>query len=361
MINSPSKKLKLSAGIPRTSERAKELICKTFEDLLLGKASWSNSLNAPEAIESQVNKVLISSNISYRDALVIQFAFWLAVGSTVNIQIRQEGGRGVSKWFGEFLSSKHIRAVKDAFQNIGKNTDQLARGNDEYFDSILLWGSNPDRSFEEIQDAFHFCCLQIAANARPILGMPALNRGALTFGRVSGLLSRLYATPSSGAYEQFSIAALLHAVIEQQGLATFRVETKNLNASDKSSRSAGDIQILLGNRVVEALEVTANDWTEKLIGAEKTIRDNDLSRLTIVATGVNAASDSLINRLKELSLDLSVLEVNSFASSLVSALTRQGRASAINRLYELLDRYQPKVEVVNQFVMLIDELELSEK
>jgi hypothetical protein len=60
-------------------------------------------------------------------------------------------------------------------------------------------------------------------------------------------------------------------------------------------------------------------------------------------------------------LDLSVLEVNSFASSLVSALTRQGRASAINRLYELLDRYQPKVEVVNQFVMLIDELELSEK
>ena len=83
------------------------------------------------------------------------------------------------------------------------------------------------------------------------------------------------------------------------------VETKNLNASDKSSRSAGDIQILLGNRVVEALEVTANDWTEKLIGAEKTIRDNDLSRLTIVATGVNAASDSLINRLKELSLDLS--------------------------------------------------------
>lgn len=361
MAKSSSTKSGKVAEVPRVSERVRELICGTFDELLSGKASWSSTVTAPEAVASRINAVLISSNLSYRDALVVQFAFWLAVGAPLNIQLRHEGGRGVSKWFGEYLSKKHIRAVKDAFQNIGKNTEQLARGNMPDFDSILLWGSDPDRSVGEIQAAFRFCCSKIAANARPILAMPILDRSALTFGRVSELLFRLYATPSSGAYEQFSIAALLHAIVDQQGEASFRVETKNLNASDKSSRSAGDVQILFGNRVVEALEVTANDWTEKLAGVEKTIRDNDLSRLTIVAGGVQAAGDSLFKKLNELSLDLSVLEVKSFAASIVSALTRQSRANALQRLYELLDRYQPKVEVVNRFVLLVEELELSEK
>lgn len=266
----------------------------------------------------------------------------------------------MSKALGEYLATKHIRAVNDAFQNIGKNTENLARGNLKEFDAALHWGASTTRTRPEIEAAFQYTCSKIAANARPILPMPTLDRGLLTFGRVCAVLTQLYATPSGGAFEQFGVAALLHALIEQQGESQYRVETKNLNASDKSSRSAGDIQVLVGNRVVEAIEVTANDWREKLAGAAKTIRDNDLSRLTIVAGGVQAAGETLFGELNTLGIDLSVLEVKSFCFSMVSALTRQGRAAALHRLYELLDRYQPNVDVVNLFVKTLSDSGLTE-
>lgn len=351
----------LAADVPRTSVTARTLIFSTFDELLSGQASWANGIVPPAEIHTNLDSVIHNTKqLSYRDALVVQLAFWLANGSTTDITMRQEGGRGVSKALGEYLARKHIRAVNDAFQNIGKNTENLARGNLKEFDTVLQWGASGERTNQEIEAAFRYACAKIAANARPILAMPMLDRGSLTFGRVCGVLSKLFATPSGGAFEQFAVAALLHALVDQQGDAKYRVETKNLNASDKSSRAAGDIQILIGNRVVEALEVTANDWREKLSGAAKTIKDNDLSRLTIVAGGAHAAGDALFGELSALGYDLSVLDVRSFTFSLVSALTRQGRASAFQRLYELLDRYQPNVEIVNQFVTSLTGAGLTE-
>lgn len=359
---SPAKAAPSVPAVPRTSAAARELILGTFEVLLNGKATWAKDLLVSADVRPDIDTVLNSTGLmSYRDAIVVQMAFWLANEKSTNITLRQDGGRGVSKWLGQYLASKHIRAVSDAFQNIGKNTKNLVRGNFKEFDSVLRWGSEAARTSDEIESAFRYTCAKIAANARPILPMPVVDRGTLTFGRVCELLSRLFATPSGGAFEQFSVAALLHALVEQQGETQYRVETKNLNASDKSSRAAGDVQILIGNRVVEALEVTANDWREKLAGAAKTIKDNDLSRLTILAGGVQATGDKLFGELNALGFDLSVLEVKSFAFSIVSALTRQGRATALQRLYELLDRYQPRVEIVNQFVNLMIELELIEE
>ena len=342
------------------SASVKTLIHDTFEDLLHGNAKWSSNLVVDPQVLPGMLAVLESTELSYRDALVVQLAYWLASDQSNDITVRQEGGRGVAGWFGKYLAANHIRAVSDAFQNIGKNTVNLTRGNFAAFDEVLRWGSKKERTIAEVESAFRFACAMIAANARPIRPMPVLDRSALTFGLVCKLLSRLYAIPSGGAFEQFSVAALLHALFEQQGDSKYRVDTKNLNASDRSSRAAGDIQILIGNRVVEALEVTANDWTEKLSGAAKTIRDNDLSRLTILANGVQATGEELFDRLIPLGVDLSVMDVKPFAFSVVAALTRQGRASALQRLYEFLDRYQSKTEIVNQLVGAFEELGLAE-
>ena len=356
--NTPSE----PAEVPKTSAVARSLIFSTFDTLLAGQAAWANSLMPPHDIRDKLDLVIQNTKqLSYRDALVVQLAFWLANGGKVDITKRQEGGRGVSKALGAYLARKHIRAVSDAFQNIGKNTENLARGNLAEFDAVLQWGGAVTRTQDDVEAAFRYTCAKIAANARPVIAMPALDRGTLTFGRVCEVLSQLYATPSAGAFEQFTVAALLHALVEQQGDAQYRVETKNLNASDKSSRAAGDIQLLVGNRVVEALEVTANDWREKLAGAAKTIRDNDLSRLTVVAGGVQSTGDVLFAELKDLPFDLSVLDVKSFAFSIVSALTRQGRSLAFQRLYELLDRYQPSVDVVNLFVTKLVDAGLTER
>ena len=343
------------------SNKVKNVITEEFE-LLLGNPTRpvASVQPAPEVLP-HIEAVLQSASLSYRDALVVQLAFWIANGRHTDITTRAEGGRGVSKWLGTYLAAMHIRAVQDAFQNVGKNTVRLDRGNAPSFDKVLHWGSSRERSSTDIEQAFHFVCVHIAANARPVMPLPRLNRGNLTFSRMCQLFVSLFASASGGAFEQFSVAALLHALIEQQGESNkYRVETKNLNASDKSSRSAGDIQILVGNRVVEALEVTANDWRDKLSGAARTIKDNDLSRLTIVASGVESAGDALFGELNKQGIDLSVLEIKSFVFSMVSALTRPGRSFALERMYELLDRHQPRVDVVNQFVESLRDMQLCD-
>lgn len=319
-----------------------------------------------------LQNVLSSKELSYRDAVVVQLAYRLNEGAATNVTIRHEGGRSVAAWLGKYLRANHVRAVGDAFQNIGKNSANLVRGNNPDFDNILKWASDqplttaegkviPVPALSEVEAVFKLACVRIAANARAVRALPPLNRSKLTFAGVCQLLGALYDIPSGGAYEQFSIAALLHALVEQQGQASFRVETKNLNASDRSSGTAGDIQLLIGNRIVEAIEVTANDWREKLSSTAKTIKDNDLSRLTIVANGVAASGSSLFRQLSDTGLDLSVLEVRPFAHVIVATLTRQGRASAITRFYEMLDRLQPDVAVVNQLVTTLIELSLCEQ
>lgn len=349
------------AGEVSLAGRALAVITSTFDALLSGGVQWAATVTAPNEIKERLDLVIQNTRqLSYRDAVVVQLAFWIARGSQLDTTQRQKGGRGVTRSLGTYLAGKHIRAVADAFQNIGKNTENLARGNVPEFDEVLAWAADSARVPAEIEAAFRYTCAKIAANARPVLAMPVLNRGRLTFARVAEVLSRLFATPSAGAYEQFAIAALLNALVDQQGQTSYRVETKNLNASDKSSRSAGDIQILVGNRLVEAIEVTANDWHEKLAGAAKTIKENDLGRLTIVASGVQASGEALFSELNAIDLDLAVLEVRTFAFSMVTALTKQGRELMFQRLYEFLDRYQPNVTVVNHYVNTLTELGLTE-
>ena len=308
-----------------------------------------------------VDAVLNSTKVSYRDALMIQLAYRLTSEAAIDLTVRQAGARTVAQRLGEFFGHQHIQKVQDAFQNIGKNSTNLARGNFTEFDSFLQWASTNSGSTDaQIEAVFDFVCAAVAATARPVLPMPALDRSALTFARMSKLLRDLFDIASQGAHEQFTIAALLSALIEQMGAREYRVETKNLNASDKSSRTAGDVQILMGNRIVEAYEITASDWETKLPSAEKTVKDHDLTRIHIVASIKDEAVTALLGKLAGQEIDVSVLNLWEFAVSLTSALTRPFRAEALVRLYEYLDRYQPDIERVNRYVQMIESHELTE-
>ena len=308
-----------------------------------------------------VDAVLDSTSVSYRDALVTQLAYRLTSEAARDLTVRHPGARTVGQKLGKFFARHHIQSVQDAYQNIGKNSTNLTRGNFPEFDSFLRWASTGKNITDaQIEAAFDYTCAAVAATARPVLSMPPLNRTALTFARVSRLLRDLFDVGSQGAYEQFAIAALLSALIEQTGARGYRVETKNLNASDKSSRAAGDVQIVMGNRVVEAYEITANDWETKLPGAEKTVKDHDLTRIHIVASVKETAIGELLRKLEGQAVDVSVLNLREFALSLTSALTRAFRAGALERFYEYLDRYQPDVERVNRYVRMIESHGLKE-
>ncbi|MBB3711753.1 hypothetical protein FHS00_001324 [Limimaricola variabilis] len=312
----------------------------------------------PENILADLDVVLPHRHVSYRDGILIQFSFGLAEPEW-DLTMRPTGGRTLAQALGVFLADRHIKSVKDAYQNIAKNTDRLARGNFAEFDSTLIWGNGA--TVDQRQALFDYACARVAETARPVFPMPELNRSTLTFARTAELLLGLVDVPSQGAYDQFTTAALLQTLVAEHDASAARVETKNLNASDKSSRAAGDVQIVAGSHVLEAFEVTANNWSTKMDGASKTIRDNDLSRLHVIARRPDAERAASIERLKELTEDIAVLDVRQVIEVLTAALTRPQRADALVRLYELLDRYQPDVDRVNAYVRKLEEAGLVER
>lgn len=329
-----------------------------LEDTAAGVAASKHAEEfLPRGVMGDLEKVLRDSRISYRDGVLIQLAYGQSNLST-DLTRRQPGARSVAQQLGIYLSARHVPAVKDAYQNIAKNTDVLTRGNVAEFDRLLIWANSADRA--QRKAAFLFACATVAASARPVEAMPTINRSALTFARVTGLLSDLLATPSGGAFQQFIVAAFFNSIVENHGEGRARVETKNLNASDRSSFAAGDVQVVAGTRVLEAFEVTANNWRTKITGASKTIRDNDLSRLHILASRNSDDRNAVLKELEELTDDVSVLDVNQVVEVFVAMLTRPQRAEALVRLYEYLDRYQPDTERVNLFVRKLREARLVE-
>ena len=311
----------------------------------------------PLEVSADLDAVLADSRTSYRDGIMIQLAYGLAEPN-IDLTRRQSGARTVAQQLGAFLAERHVRSVKDAYQNIAKNTDVLTRGNVAEFDRFLHWANlagEPERAA-----ALRVACAAVAATARPVQQMPVLNRSALTFSRVTGLFHGLLATPSRGAFEQFAVSALLNTLVASHGEGRARVETKNLNASDRSSFAAGDVQVVAGNRVIEAFEVTANDWRTKIASASKTIRDNDLSRLHIIASRPDEERATAAAALSDLAEDVSMLDVKQVIEVLVAVLTRPQRAEALTRLYEYLDRYQPDTDRVNLLVERLREADLVE-
>lgn len=340
----------------------RDLVFELVETYIGNAVAGQSAIDAARAklqldVVADLESVLSDKRISYRDGVLIQLGYGVAVPA-LDLTKRPEGARGMAQQLGEFLAARHITAVKDAYQNIAKNSDVLTRNNVPAFDRLLVWatGATP----EQREAALRLACAVVAATARPVLPMPPVNRSALTFARFVDLLHALLASPSGGAFEQFAIAALLHCVVANHGEGRARVETKNLNASDRSSYAAGDIQLVTGTRVLEAFEVTANDWRTKVGAASKTIRDNDLSRLHIIAARPEADRAAASAELRALAEDVSVLDARQVVEVLAALLTRPQRAEALTRLYEYLDRYQPDTERVNLFVRKLGEAGLVE-
>lgn len=328
------------------------LLESTITDFLRDDASRDLSIAAgaslPPAARRDLDAVLRSSQLSYPGAALIQLAY-AACGAT-DLTLRHTGARTVGQKLGEFLDREHIATARDAMQNVGKNSPNLVRGNFAEWDSLLKWLTAQAEAHGpsgEIETAFRYACAVVASSARPVWPLPEIDRSQLSYAATVGLLDDLLRDGSGGAMEQFVIAALLHGLVTQEN-AGLRVDTKHHNASDASSGSAADIEIFAGSRLVEAVEVTANDWAEKLPHASKIVRSHDLARLHII--GRVSSRSAAITRLRESAVEVTALDLGWCISIMVAVLNRQHRAATLLRLYELLDRKQPRVELVNRLV-----------
>jgi hypothetical protein len=308
----------------------------------------------PEAVLTNLDELLRKPD-SYRDGLLVLLAAPLVRGATMDIRTRQAGWRGATEDVGRrVLPNLHIRGVKGAFEVIGKNTRELIRGNKPAWDDLLVWAST-EAELPEIEAALNYLAGGIAATARTVASRPKLRLAALTFGRVMAVLSAMLARPSGGAHEQYILASLLEAALTDA--AGTRVTTKSMNASDRSSRTAGDIEVTSRGRLQEGIEVSANAWQEKLGQAEDLLREHGLPRTHIIAAVSDVPYDELVSATER---DVTVLDVRATIPVLVAFLDRRGRESALLKLYELLDEQLASPELVNAYVQELQDAELAE-
>jgi hypothetical protein len=349
---------KTEGGLPDRAFRILiEVLEKSFSPLI-DKAQTESTFAREIEEEQQANLQVVLDKVttkrSYRVVAIVQLAFGLASEDRLDLTVRPPGTRGakgVGGLIGRFLLEHHVTAPDDAYQNLGKNSEKLVRGNFAEFDEFLVWAADRTRTTDQLRAALDFACMRIAASARPVRPFPEIVHDRLTFAAVTGLFVEMIGTGSRGAHEQFIAAALLHARVSQESGHQI-VETKNMNASDASSRTAADIQVKLGTRVVEAFEVTANPWLEKLTGASTTMKVHDLARLHILAKVDDIPK--MLAELGKMTEDISAIDLRAFFSVLIAELRKQFRAAALKRVYELLDRHQSDNQLVNDYVGLLE-------
>ena len=293
----------------------------------------------------------LKAALSYRDGVFIQLA-WGLEEPGFDHTLKGDGARSSAKNFATGLKERHIPAVADAYQNIGKNSTNLARGNVPAFDDLLRWMNSA--AVEEREKLLTLVAATVALTARPVDPMPVLARAELTFVKVVGLLDALLAIPSGGAHEQFAVAAFLEALIDefgQGGVGGLGVRTKNINASDASAGTAADVQIMRGNKIEEAFEVSASDWRGKVAQAIQAARNSDLPRVHILAYVDNL--DGLAEALGATTTDVTVIDVKVFLRSLVALMKKPAREVALRLLYDHIERKQPEIGRVNAYVELL--------
>jgi len=337
-----------------------KVIARVVEELDIYLADPIAAALLVDSLSAQIDSAALAAlqsiltmkkGLSYRDGLLIQLAWGMEVEG-FDHTLKGDGGRGAAAGIAQALEGRHIAAVKDAYQNIGKNTRVLARGNVAPFDDLLRWMNEA-----RIEDRTRLLSLLLAIaaqTARKVLAMPQLVPGELTFVKMAALLDEFFAIPSGGAHEQFAVAAFLEAVIDQfdlGGVGRLGVRTKNINASDASSGTAADVQIMRGNEIIEAFEVSANNWRTKVSQAVSAARNADLPRAHVLAHVDNL--EGLEEMLHGTTSDVSVMDVRGFVKLLCGVLKKPNRAMALVRLYELIERNQPEVERVNGYVQLL--------
>lgn len=299
----------------------------------------------PKIVEAVDVLASLTQSLAYRDGVLTALAHPIVQGKIVDVTQRPPSGRPASDAIGkEVLPELHIKGVKGAYQNIGKNQPNLVRGNNKHWDALLTWAAQ-EATVEEIRIAYERVAAAIAATARTVLAKPRFRLAQLTFAKVMALIDEMLGEPSAGAHEQYVTAALLTATVQQESTG-LRVQTKALNASDLSSRSAGDVEVFHRNKLQEALEVSANHFETKLGQAADAIREYGLSRVHIVAPGLDSSG---YEKLAQTEGDVSVLDPRSLAATLVALLDRSGRENAMVELYSLLDRHA-SVHVTNAYV-----------
>jgi hypothetical protein len=254
--------------------------------------------------------------------------------------------RVVSDSLGQFLPTLAIRCVKSAAQNAFKSGGTyLVRGREDWNEAVQLLA---DGDKEEAERAFWFMAQLIALTARPVPPLPRLDVSALNWRNGESFFAALLKHRSGGAYEQYAFAALKEAFYLQRDDPKRRrwtVRTKDINAADKASKAAADVEFFHQSTLVDAWEVTGRDWSTgpKLRQVYETAHRHRLPGVTIVAPGARPTGGEVAVALRNAgipeSFNLAVVALEDEIRSLLAQLGDDGIQRALTLLYEHLRNY----------------------
>ncbi len=142
-------------------------------------------------VADRADKVMATRALGYPAGLIIQTATGLIGKLVKGHTFRGEGARSAAQALGRCLHARHIAAVKDAYEGIGKSFDQLDRGHEPEFDEALRWLDGA--SLSDREEYLRYILATIALTARAVLPEPKLDRAKLTFHACAVFLDKLLA------------------------------------------------------------------------------------------------------------------------------------------------------------------------
>lgn len=308
-------------------------------------------ISGVDEIKPHLDALVAKGQNTVRDGILTLLAMELAHGDLIDwrSQPLHNPARSASRFLGSELYPRlHIAGSPEALQTGVKGTGTYMDRSNETWRAVLSWASD-QTDLEPIEAAYLYLASSIAATARALPELPALDTPRLTFGRIFALVDEMLNRPSGGAHEQLLFAAFLGAWRQQVDLPGF-VETKHINAADAAAGTAADIQVKQGGQVMEAYEVTSEQIDSKISQASRTLRHHDLPRINVLAKRVGKLTAQELKSLLPSDADISALDIREEIRSLVAALDKPHRRQALEALYRLLVDKQPDDALVKAYV-----------
>lgn len=337
-------------------------------------SEWSEDPHLGVGERAMIKELLARAD-GARDLAFLLLGFVMVEGRPLNLVApaagdvsdnnRLQGDRTASDRLAALLRSLGIQATgsmqSSSFRS-GYVSPQVER---QVVRRFVHWMSDPGRDFAELAACYEVLARGIARTANRVVPLPELNHTALTFAAMMELVDRLLGYPSDGAFEQYVFASLLSAVLDRDETPK-RVVTKQVHAADSAAGTAGDVEVRLGQNLIDVYEVSAVDWQAKAVQAVAALESRpELVRAHIVARGAPGGQEIVAGLAAVVPpgadprrLDVAVLDLRASCASLIANATKHGRRDAVVSLYDYLRRYNAPAELVVHLIATLLELDL---
>jgi hypothetical protein len=249
------------------------------------------------------------------------------------------------------LAPRNVPATKGPFQSSSFRSGYLAEHvRSSSLGDFVRWMEAPARTLDDVEAFATNLAFSFGKAAVQIEPWPEVVSSRFSFVAFRKIRDELLGQGSGGAFEQYLVAGLLSEEVVQSGTG-LRVTTKSVNANDRSTGAAGDIQIRQGQALVRAIEVSGAEWRSKLHQLPD-LAKSGVTEVTIAAAGVAGVVtgrelEAEVGPLGDrLGIDPSVVDLYSFMDVLASRITPHGRAEALRFVHSQLVRFHRRQPIL---------------